>query len=156
MRPHSRRETNASVARVREVLVVAAAIVDDLEQPRWLLAARRSAPAELAGYWEFPGGKVEPSEEPLAALHREIGEELGVTIRVGSEVCPDDAPSWPLTATTRMRLWPAEIASGEPSPLEDHDELRWLPEGHWWDVPWLAADVAVVDALEDAARRSRT
>ncbi|MFW6203773.1 MAG: NUDIX domain-containing protein, partial [Actinomycetota bacterium] len=41
-------------------LVVAAAIVDDLEHPQRLLAARRSAPPAMAGLWEFPGGKVEP------------------------------------------------------------------------------------------------
>lgn len=127
-----------------EVLVVAAAIVDDLERPGWLLAARRSAPERLAGYWEFPGGKVELGEEPLTALRREIREELGVAIRVGAEVCPDDAVSWPLAGTATMRLWLATVASGEPSPLEDHDELRWLPAGRLGDVPWLPADVPVV------------
>jgi 8-oxo-dGTP pyrophosphatase MutT (NUDIX family) len=41
------------------VLVVAAAILDDLDDPRELLAARRAVPARLAGRWEFPGGKVD-------------------------------------------------------------------------------------------------
>lgn len=138
-----------------EILVVAAAIVDDLGRPGRLLAARRSAPLTLAGYWEFPGGKVEPDEEPLAALHREIREELGVVIRVGSEVRPDDEPSWPLAGTTRMRLWMAEVVDGDPAPLEDHDELRWLPDGHLEDVAWIPADVPVVAAVSRILAESR-
>ena len=60
------------------MLVVAAAIVRDGR----VLAAQRSYPAELAGQWEFPGGKVEPDEMPRAALVREIGEELGMRVDV--------------------------------------------------------------------------
>ena len=129
-------------------MVVAAAIVDDLDNPRCLLAARRSEPPAMAGFWEFPGGKVEPDEDPVEALHRELDEELGVSVRLGQEIRPAEAPSWPLTASTTMRLWLAQITDGEPLPLEDHDELRWLPAGEWRSVPWLRADVAVVDALE--------
>lgn len=130
------------------ILVVAAAIVDDLDLPRRLLAARRSAPSEVAGFWEFPGGKVEPDEDAVAALHRELHEELGVTAELGAEVSPDGAGAWPLTGTATMRLWLARIVEGEPLPLEDHDELRWLPAGEWLSVPWLPADVTVVRALE--------
>lgn len=129
-------------------LVVAAAVVDDLSRPARLLAARRSAPAPHAGGWEFPGGKVEPDEDPVSALHREIREELGVEIRLGSQVPAGDGGDWPVTPPWRMRLWLAEIVAGEPAPLEDHDELRWLPPGEWMDVPWLPADVAAVRALE--------
>lgn len=130
------------------ILVVAAAIVDDFDRPRRLLAARRSAPSEVAGCWEFPGGKVEPDEDVVLALHRELLEELGVSAELGPEVMPDGAGVWPLTGTATMRLWLARIVGGEPVPLEDHDELRWLPIGAWLSVPWLPADVAVVRTLE--------
>ena len=129
--------------------MVAAAIVDDLERPQRLLAARRSAPSEVAGFWEFPGGKVEPDEDTIAALHRELREELGITAELGPEVSPDGSVAWPLTGTAIMRLWLARIVEGEPTPLEDHDELRWLPVGDWLSVPWLPADVTVVRALTE-------
>ena len=76
------------------ILVVAAAIVDHLDNPRELLAARRSVPPSLAGRWEFPGGKVEPGEAPLNALEREIDEELGVGLRLGAELVGPDDGAW--------------------------------------------------------------
>lgn len=127
--------------------VVAAAIVDDLDHPTRLLAARRSAPAALAGRWEFPGGKVEPGEEGLAALRRELVEELGVTVSVGAELPAPGGGAWPITRTHRMRVWFACLQDGTPEPLEDHDELRWLTAAELDGVPWLDGDVQIVTAL---------
>jgi len=128
-------------------LVVAAAIVDDVVGPTALLAARRCTPASLAGRWEFPGGKVEVGEEPIAALHREILEELGVQIALGPELAGPAGGVWVLTDRYVMRLWLATIVAGTPSPLVEHDELRWLAAGHWSDVPWLDADLPLVHTL---------
>ncbi len=129
------------------VLVVAAAIVDDLDAPRELLAARRLSPASLAGRWEFPGGKVEAGESPEEALHREIREELGVSVALGAELVGPDDGAWRLTERYTMRLWQAEIVAGTPQPLVEHDTLRWLPAGRWGGVPWLDSDVRIVEAL---------
>jgi 8-oxo-dGTP diphosphatase len=129
------------------VLVVAAAIVDDLDAPAELLAARRRSPASLAGRWEFPGGKVEPGEAPEDALHRELREELGVRVGLGDELPGPDDGCWRLSERYTMRLWLAEVVAGTPEPLVEHDALRWLPRGQWLTVPWLDADVRIVDAL---------
>lgn len=132
------------------VLVVAAALVDDLDHPSVLLAARRRSPAALAGRWEFPGGKVEPGEAPQDALHREIREELGVGLTLGAELGGPDDGCWRLSDRYTMRLWLATVAHGEPAPLVEHDALRWLARDAWLTVPWLDADVRIVSALAAA------
>ncbi len=131
-------------------LVVAGALVDDLDDPQHLLAARRAVPASLAGRWEFPGGKVDPGESPEEALHRELREELGVRVGLGPELVGPDAGAWRLSASYVMRLWLVEVVSGVPEPLVEHDDLRWLGPGQWLELPWLDADVRIVEALVTA------
>ncbi|MEU6810233.1 (deoxy)nucleoside triphosphate pyrophosphohydrolase [Streptomyces sp. NPDC046831] len=120
------------------IVVVGAALLDGGR----LLAARRSAPAELAGRWELPGGKVEPGERPEAALVRELCEELGVDAETVDRV----PGSWPLKAPYELQVWTARLRPGSaaPAPLQDHDALRWLGPGEIWDVAWLDQDVPAV------------
>ncbi len=54
-----------------------------IERQGKVLLAQRPANKARAGFWEFPGGKVEPGEEDATALRRELAEELGVDARVG-------------------------------------------------------------------------
>ncbi|MGW6905252.1 (deoxy)nucleoside triphosphate pyrophosphohydrolase [Streptomyces sp. NPDC054940] len=121
-----------------ERIVVGAALLDGGR----LLAARRSAPEELAGRWELPGGKVEPGEAPEAALVRELREELGVDAEVIERV----PGQWPLKSPYVLQVWTARLLPGtpDPKPLEDHDALRWLGSGEFWDVDWLDQDVPAV------------
>lgn len=129
------------------VLVVAVAVVDDLDRPRRLLAARRTRPPAVAGRWELPGGKVEPGEHPVAAVHREVREELGVTVELGVEVPGPAAGLWPITERHVMRVWAARLVEGDPEPLDGHDELRWLDHPDWHAVDWLPGDIPLVAEL---------
>jgi 8-oxo-dGTP diphosphatase len=140
----------------RAQLVVAAAIVNDLTAPSRLLAARRVEPPALAGGWEFPGGKVEPGEEPVAALHRELAEELRIRVRLGAELPPADGAAWPLADGLVMRLWFVEVTAGTPIPTDSHDELRWLSAAQLDDVDWLPADLAIIDRVRSRMSPPRT
>jgi 8-oxo-dGTP diphosphatase len=137
--------------------VVGGAVLDSLAAPGRLLVARRTAPPQFAGMWEFPGGKVEPGEDAEAALHRELLEELGIRVRLGAELVAGSAAGWALNDRAAMRVWFAELAAGDPRPLQDHDELRWIELGHRGDVlglPWIPADLPIVQALLDALQVS--
>ena len=134
-------------------LVVAAAIVDSLDAPTRLLTARRRAPSKYVGQWEFPGGKVEPGEAPIAALHRELDEERGVTVSIGPEIHNPQAETWPAANGIEIRLWLAEVASGEPVAGVAHDDLKWLPPTQWDSVRWLAPDLPMLEELRDVVAR---
>ncbi|MGW1597485.1 (deoxy)nucleoside triphosphate pyrophosphohydrolase [Streptomyces sp. NPDC002343] len=124
--------------RVEPIVVVGAALLDDGR----LLAARRSAPAGLAGRWELPGGKVEPGERPEDALVRELREELGVDTEPVERV----PGQWPLRTPYVLKVWTVRLRPGSPAPrpLQDHDELRWLTPDRLWEVDWLDQDVPAV------------
>ena len=63
------------------MIVVAAALIDDEGR---VLLQQRSPGREMAGLWEFPGGKIEPGERPETALARELAEELGIDVEEGA------------------------------------------------------------------------
>ena len=119
----------ADAVQVRSV--VGAAVVRDGR----VLAARRTRPAAVAGRWEFPGGKVEDSESPEAALVREIREELGCSVVVerwlGGAVA--------IGATHELTVAVVRIVEGEPVPHE-HDAVRWLDADELDTVDWLDPD----------------
>jgi 8-oxo-dGTP diphosphatase len=127
------------------VRVVVAAVI---ERDGLILAARRTEPAELAGRWEFPGGKVEPGETDADALVRECREEIGVHVTVGERI----GPEYPIAGgTMTVRTYRAVIVDGgEPETLEDHDALIWVrpgtPEAR--ALPWLDGDLLILDALD--------
>ena len=76
-------------------LVVGAAIVDDLDRPTRLLAARRTGPPDLAGGWELPGGKVDPGEDSVTALQHRIAGQTTPPLRPTVVRSPSTHPAWP-------------------------------------------------------------
>jgi 8-oxo-dGTP diphosphatase len=122
----------------RALVVGAAVIVRGL-----LLAARRTTPPATAGRWELPGGKVELGESATHALVREIEEELGCTVAVGSWL--DGAQ--PIGTSYVLRIAVCRVAVGRPRPGDDHDELRWLAPDELDDLDWLEPDRPFLPAL---------
>lgn len=131
------------MAAVPVVVVVGAAILDLAGGTPRVLAAQRAAPPELAGWWEFPGGKVEPGEDERVALARECQEELGVEVTVGDRLGPD----LPIAAGGAvLRAWIATIPRGSPRAIE-HAALRWLTADRLHDIEWLPQDLPLVQLL---------
>ena len=69
---------------LKSPLIVVAGVIE--RDARILICRRRADARHHPLKWEFPGGKVEPGEEPRAALARELGEELGIRAEIGEEI----------------------------------------------------------------------
>ncbi|SCF13324.1 (deoxy)nucleoside triphosphate pyrophosphohydrolase [Micromonospora mirobrigensis] len=121
-------------------VVVGAAIIADGR----VLACARSAPPEVAGRWEFPGGKVEPGETEPDALTRECAEELDVRVQVGERVGRDVRMAH---GRSVLRVYYARLLHGDQPRLLEHSALRWLAVDELDSVDWLPADVPIVPAL---------
>ena len=108
-----------------------------------VLVARRPAGRVLAGTWEFPGGKVEPGEEPRAAALRELAEETGLQGEAAGLLF-EKAPFSPQVPCLKAFLVTA--ATGEPRPL-DSDAVCWWPLQRLHDCPMPAANRPLVEML---------
>jgi 8-oxo-dGTP diphosphatase len=125
------------------IVVVGAALLDGGR----LLAARRSAPPELAGRWELPGGKVAPGESDADALARELHEELGIEVAVGARLGVDVA----LSTTATLRAYLVTRAGGDLHP-HDHRALRWVAGDDLDGLAWVPADRAWLPELSTLLR----
>ncbi len=129
------------------IIEVAAAIILRADGSEFLLAQRPQGKV-YAGYWEFPGGKVEPGETVRAALHRELREELGISVSACSPWLTR-VFTYP-HATVRLNFWRVTAWSGEigiSAPLE-HDAVDWQKCGKTVTVtPILPANAPILKAL---------
>lgn len=128
---------------MRRVEVVAAALIDADDR---VLVAQRPAGRSFAGLWEFPGGKVEPGEALVAALARELDEELGIGVAADDLV--------PLTVIDHpyddfvlvMRVWHCRRWTGVPHGREGQ-ALLWCDLAGLALLPMPPADLPVLAAL---------
>ncbi len=125
-----------------KITEVAAAVI---ERPdgEFLLACRPEG-KPYPGYWEFPGGKIEPGEDPRAALVRELKEELDIAVR---EATPWITRVYAYThATVRLHFFRVTAWDGEAKPLEDQG-IAWQRPGATTVSPMLPANAPVLSAL---------
>jgi 8-oxo-dGTP diphosphatase len=128
------------------IQVVAAAIYDAAGN---VLIAQRPAGRHMAGRWEFPGGKVGSDESELAALARELSEELGIEVQAAR-------PCMRLTHAyesfdVELSLWVVERYAGTPRPLDDQ-RLKWVRPAQLPAEDLLEADRPFVEALAGLER----
>lgn len=129
----------------RLLLVAAAALVDADGR---VLICRRPEGKQLAGLWEFPGGKVEPGETPEAALIRELDEELGIEVSLAC-LAPFVFASHAyegfhlLMPLYLLRRWEGEVRARE------HPEIAWVKPNRLRDYPMPPADVPLIAYLQD-------
>lgn len=126
-------------------VIVGAAIVAEGR----VLACERSDPPDVAGRWEFPGGKVEPGESEPEALIRECDEELGVLVEVGARVGRDVRLAH---GRAVLKVYVARLVGDAAPQALEHAELRWLGPDELDTVPWLPADAPIVAALAPILR----
>ncbi|MHB8764301.1 MAG: (deoxy)nucleoside triphosphate pyrophosphohydrolase [Deferrisomatales bacterium] len=116
-----------------------------IERGGQILIAKRRPGDRMAGCWEFPGGKVEPGEDPRDCLVRELHEEFGVTAAVG-ELLVSHVHHYPHVAIELLSYRATHLAGA--FELRDHDELRWVSPEAMDELPFAPADLPTVAFLQ--------
>ena len=128
---------------VRLVVVAACALIDADGR---VLIAQRPQGKSMAGLWEFPGGKVEPGEQPEQCLIRELKEELGIIVReeclapltFASHTYPDFHLLMPLYV---CRRWEGIVTA------QEQQALKWVRPGELKNYPMPPADEPLISHL---------
>lgn len=122
------------------IQVVAAAIFRENR----LLACKRAQSLDLAGFWEFPGGKVEADETEVEALKRELFEELGINVTISELI----STSHDKDRDIALEIYVSKT-SDEPTLSTAHDEIRWLTIQELDKIAWAPLDQQAVEYLKN-------
>lgn len=124
---------------MKTIEVTAAIIIQDSK----VFATQRGY-GDWKGWWEFPGGKMEPGETPQEALRREIQEELDAEIEIGGllDTVEWDYPAFHLT----MHCFLCTLIS-ESMHLNEHEDAAWLTAETLYSVKWLPADEGLIPKI---------
>lgn len=128
------------------IVPVAAGVLTDASGR--VLLARRTSGRDLAGAWEFPGGKVERNESPEAALKRELKEELGIDVLATEPLM--SVPQHHGSKAIKLDVFRVTKYAGQPRGMENQ-ALAWVPNGKLTSYPMPPADLPVVAALQKPA-----
>jgi 8-oxo-dGTP diphosphatase len=134
-------EKEAFMNTSRKTINVVAALIRDVKR---VFATARGY-GNYKGWWEFPGGKVEPGESPEDALVREIREELDSEISVDEYISTIeyDYPEFHLS----MRCYWCSLISGD-IVLKEAEDAKWLDVETIDSVKWLPADITLIDEIK--------
>lgn len=114
------------------------------EQNGKILICRRKEGKSLAGFWEFPGGKIEASEDPESALIRELKEELNVEVEIVGFFM-ENIHQYPDFNIRILAYWVA--TKDEVKISTDHDLLQWISPLEYEHFNWAAADLPIVISI---------
>ncbi len=126
-----------------ERINVAVGVIFNQDQDKVLLS-RRNANQHLAGYWEFPGGKIHAGEETETALGRELTEELGITISNSQhfmQIKHDYKDKKVLLHVNKVVEW-----KGKPQGLEQQ-QIEWVPVNQLRQYKLPEANHPIIDFL---------
>jgi len=110
---------------------------------------RRGPKERLAGYWEFPGGKVEDGEQLAECLERELLEELGLRTKAGDVLAESEFHYE--HGAIRLIALDTQLISGELH-LTVHDRAEWVPIGELTSYQLAPADIPLAEKLQERHR----
>jgi mutator protein MutT len=129
--------------------VIVAVVAAIIEEGGRFLVTRRQAGVHLAGFWEFPGGKLHPDESHISALERELREELDTGAEVGDLVLAT-THAYP-EKTVSLSFYRCRLL-GTPRPLLGQ-EMRWVTRDEMLALDFPAADEELIAILTQTAAR---